>query len=138
MYTSPEIVFGFHGCDQTIADEVITKSKSLKSSENAYDWLGHGIYFWEGDKDRALEWAKNNEKIEKPAVVGAIIKLGNCLDLLDSQYTKQVAVAYKIHKEEVLKLGESLPKNTAIDENQISFNRQLDCAVIIESVNKIV
>jgi len=79
MYTSPEIVLGFHGCDKKIADSVIKEGKGLNQSENKYDWLGHGIYFWEGSDDRAIEWAKNNSKVENPAVIGAIIKLGRKL-----------------------------------------------------------
>lgn len=51
----------------------------LVPSNNDYDWLGSGIYFWENNSLRALNFAtelKNtvgrNSRIEKPAVVGAI------------------------------------------------------------------
>ena len=40
-------VFGFHGCDKRVADAVLTGKTKLSASENAYDWLARGIYFWE-------------------------------------------------------------------------------------------
>ena len=74
-------VLGFHGCDQSVADKVLNShSEHLKPSENDYDWLGSGIYFWLNDPVRALEWAKeaqaiNPNNIKKPAVIGAILDL---------------------------------------------------------------
>ncbi|WP_246600218.1 hypothetical protein [Candidimonas humi] len=32
----------------------------MKPSEQKYDWLGHGIYFWEGNPGRALDCAVMN------------------------------------------------------------------------------
>lgn len=129
MYTSPSIVFGFHGCDQSVADLVLHEGKALAPSEKSFDWLGHGIYFWEGSESRALEWAKS-KKIKKPAVIGAIIRLGNCLDLLDDRCIKTVSTTYKILKAELADIGEPLPANKNTDENGISFRRELDCKVI--------
>lgn len=43
----PNLVIGFHGCSQETYDKVIHQNQTLKASENTYDWLGHGIYFWE-------------------------------------------------------------------------------------------
>lgn len=57
------IVYGFHGCDQSIAVKIINQELQLKSSKNEYDWLGNGMYFWENSPIRALEYArylKNN------------------------------------------------------------------------------
>ena len=44
MYTSiPSFVLGFHGCTKSIGERALThKLVHLKSSENQYDWLGHG------------------------------------------------------------------------------------------------
>ena len=39
MFISPEIVFGFHGCDQEIADKVIKNGESLSFSENSYKFV---------------------------------------------------------------------------------------------------
>ncbi|GEM69026.1 hypothetical protein SMI01S_26320 [Sphingobacterium mizutaii NBRC 14946 = DSM 11724] len=41
------IVYGFHGCDRSIAEEIINQKLTLKNSENEYDWVGNGMYFWE-------------------------------------------------------------------------------------------
>ena len=83
MYSKlPNLVIGFHGCDKTVYDEVIKNRKPLLASNNKYDWLGNGIYFWEQNYNRALDWAKSNPKIKEPCVVGAIIDLGNCFNFV--------------------------------------------------------
>lgn len=49
------LIFAFHGCDQSLCDELVSNPEcQLKYSENNYDWLGKGMYFWENDPDRAL------------------------------------------------------------------------------------
>ncbi|MFG1488318.1 hypothetical protein ABMA58_03595 [Oceanospirillum sp. HFRX-1_2] len=131
MYLSPGIAFGFHGCDQTVFDRVIKQGEHLSASENDYDWLGHGIYFWEGSCERALEWAQQSKSIHTPAVVGAVIKLGNCVDLLDSFYLNQAQIAYQILSREFEELGKPLPENRLRDKNGITFLRDLDCQVIM-------
>lgn len=37
------LVIGFHGCDLSVADKIITGKDELRPSKNSYDWLGHGI-----------------------------------------------------------------------------------------------
>jgi len=130
MYISPEIVVGFHGCDKTIFDQVIKQGVALSKSENDYDWLGHGVYFWEGSYERALEWAKKNPKVKNAAVIGAFIKLGHCLNLLDLNCLKQVKATYDILKLESIEYGQALPQNKLYIDN-ISFVRALDCKVIL-------
>ena len=59
MYSSlPSFVLGFHGCDKSIGEKIISGTDTLEHSHNAYDWLGHGAYFWENNPARALEYAK--------------------------------------------------------------------------------
>lgn len=60
MYTRRSgLILGFHGCDKSIRDRVVNESGfMLKKSENDYDWLGHGIYFWENHHERALHFAE--------------------------------------------------------------------------------
>ncbi|NOQ13784.1 MAG: hypothetical protein GQ583_04790 [Methyloprofundus sp.] len=130
MYVSPGLVVGFHGCDRGVFEQVIKQGSHLSNSENDYDWLGHGIYFWEGSYNRALEWAQKSDRVKFPAVIGAFIKLGNCIDLLDAEYLKQVKSTYDILKLESEELGQELPKNkVCIDD--ISFVRLLDCRVML-------
>ena len=68
----PNLTVGFHGCDQSVVDKVVTGEDSLVASKNDYDWLGKGVYFWENNEERALEWAAELSKrkgsaIKKPA-----------------------------------------------------------------------
>jgi len=41
------------------ADIRFTGSSDFKPSENDYDWLGHGMYFWENSQHRAKQFAKD-------------------------------------------------------------------------------
>jgi hypothetical protein len=67
-------LIGFHGCEQAVRDANVAGKKSMKISNNAWDWLGDGYYFWQNNYERALHYAKNPPgqlKIGKPAVLGA-------------------------------------------------------------------
>lgn len=90
MYSKlPNLVLGFHGCDRTTADAVLHGGKELKPSTNDYDWLGSGAYFWEQNLERARSWAQDQQKrglIDEPAVIGAVIDFGHCLNLMDSEF----------------------------------------------------
>ena len=133
--TLPQFVLGYHGCDAEIGQEIIAKHKQLIFSRNVYDWLGTGIYFWENAPFRAMEWAKECAKnprmtkgrIKKPFVVGAIIDLGNCLNLTDTNYMNVLREAYDGLTEAFAKNQKTMPKN-------VSNSRALDCAVINAAV----
>ncbi len=93
------LVIGFHGCDKSVLEKVINGQDCLQKSENTYDWLGHGIYFWQNNKSRAFQYAeeaqhRENSKINNPAVIGAIIDLGHCMDLTDSEYLSELQEGY--------------------------------------------
>ncbi|MFI5379332.1 MAG: hypothetical protein ACHRHE_08545 [Tepidisphaerales bacterium] len=85
-----------------MAEAIFAGKSLLKPSQNDYDWLGHGIYFWENNPQRALEYARDLRKrprgaakINRPAVVGAVIDLGFCMNLLDSQFLRMVKDGYE-------------------------------------------
>jgi hypothetical protein len=40
------MVLAYHGCDASTASQVLN-GKPFRKSQNVYDWLGEGIYFWE-------------------------------------------------------------------------------------------
>ena len=109
-------VFGFHGCDSRVASGVLAGKSRLLASANTYDWLGHGIYFWEHGPSRAFEWAaqqarRKGSNIKRPAVIGAVIQLGNCFDLLDVRFTKELS-RHAAGLEQALEVqGRSLPHN---------------------------
>lgn len=50
-------VIAYHGCDIRVADMVLG-GHPFKPSENSYDWLGTGVYFWEYGASRALQFAR--------------------------------------------------------------------------------
>lgn len=136
MYASfPNFILGFHGCDQSVADDVISGKTTLVASQNDYDWLGHGMYFWENNPSRALEYAqvlRDNPKrnkgsiVKEPAVLGAIIDLGYCLNLFESKSLMLVKGAYEL----LCSSAEELPQNKSIKEDSDLLLRYLDCAVI--------
>ncbi len=49
----------YHGCDVTTRDDLLAgRQNHLSHSNNQYDWLGPGAYFFEGDVERALLFAQ--------------------------------------------------------------------------------
>lgn len=132
MYeTLPNLVIGFHGCDQSTFDSVIKDGEMLAQSENKYDWLGNGMYFWENSYERAWDWASVSEKVQNPAVIGAVIDLGYCLNLTDYHSANILQRGYQILTLKYEAANEPLPQNHA-NRNGITLLRDLDCAVIQE------
>jgi hypothetical protein len=128
-------VLGFHGCEEEEQNELLISPKSFKSSQENYDWLGHGMYFWEDNVERAWKWAKLKKKagtLKKPAVIGAVINLGYCFDLLDSQSISILEQAFLLFKEEADRLANPIPKNVhhPSEKGNDRTLRYLDCAVI--------
>lgn len=128
----PGLLLGFHGTDESTAEKVLSGKEHLSSSNNDYDWLGNGIYFWEYSPERALEFATSSltkskqtkGKIKKPAVVGAVIDPGVCLNLLEASALQQLKTAYDLLKSH---RGDEMPENKGgVD----MLMRHLDCAVI--------
>lgn len=125
-------VLGFHGCDRQTAEEVLAGNQDLTASSNNYDWLGHGIYFWEGNLERARSWAvarmeMPGSRIKEPYAIGAIIDLGFCFSLLQSDHLQMLESAYQGLVDYSAAAGEPMPENTGGSDR---FLRRLDCAVI--------
>jgi hypothetical protein len=132
---SSNLIVGYHGCDASVQTSLLTKPNIISKSEQPYDWLGHGIYFWENNYERALQWAKDKAKrgeIEKPAVIGAVLKLDNCFDLLDSRFINMIIHYHSLMVESYNELGKEIPKNrdAKSDIHKDKILRELDCAVI--------
>jgi hypothetical protein len=116
-----------------VAKAVVGQEASLALSDTAVDWLGPGIYFWEADPARALEWAKTHRRnYENPTLIGAVIDLGNCLDLTNRSDLELVKAAHDSFIKEQERAGLPVPKNKSVrdkpDEDRLL--RYLDCAVI--------
>lgn len=136
---STTFVLGYHGCDASVAERVFAGKASLIPSANDYDWLGHGIYFWEHNARRAYEWACElrdgpraraggaKPHVSSPAVVGAIIELRLCLNLLDSRSIEMVRRAYGDLADIYREAEQPLLRNEGGADRLM---RRLDCAVI--------
>ena len=101
---SRSLVLGYHGCDLSVARKVVSGADQLKPSQNEYDWLGSGLYFWEDNHSRAFRWAQDEQcyqsgKVKTPAALGAIIDLGNCLNLIDAEHLDLVKAAHRAYVE---------------------------------------
>lgn len=139
---STSFILGYHGCDRSVAENILAGA-SFKPSENAYDWLGSGVYFWESNPARGLEWAHELQKrqkgtaseIKEPTVIGAVIDLGYCLDLASDTGIQFVKAAHADFVKNVNTSGGKMPKNTGGSD---LLQRNLDCAVInhIHFINK--
>lgn len=132
-------VLAYHGCDREVGERVLAGEVEIQPSTNDYDWLGSGVYFWEGSATRALHWAgflKKNPnssrgKIEEPFVVGAIISPGRCLDLTEADSLEILRAAYAEYVQVMETFHAPLPKNLAGYEGDRDLvKRHLDCAVI--------
>ena len=51
-------ILAYHGCDRELAKKIVLRQESVSISDNDYDSLGTGAYFWENDPLRALQWAE--------------------------------------------------------------------------------
>jgi hypothetical protein len=137
---SSSLILAYHGCDHDLVTKILLGNESVSISNNDYDWLGTGAYFWENDPQRALQWAERikaypqhfKHKIRQSAVIGAIINLGNCLDLTDTESLRLVKETYEVYK-----LVQEYSEEKPLPENEKGFSgdedlvkRHLDCAII--------
>ena len=139
-------IVAFHGCDEDVVERVLLGKGELDYSENAYDWLGRGIYFWEYGPRRAYEWAKwrsegkggSGGKVKTPAVIGAYINLGRCFDLLDTANTTLLGSVFNQFKNDCEDKGVRPPRNEAAFDGDIDHTKRiLDCAVVNFAVEAI-
>lgn len=122
---------GYHGCENKVAARAVRGEIDLLQSDRNYDWLGPGAYFWESDPRRAFEWAVSRGHI-RPRVIGAVIDLRNCLDLVSRQDMTVLADAYRSFLQSQTESGLPIPQNRSLSGRSDSDKllRFLDCAVI--------
>jgi hypothetical protein len=136
MYdVKPNLIIGFHGCDASVRDHLLNHPDQIIFSKEKYDWLGHGMYFWENNYQRALLWAEDKKRrgrIDKPAVIGAVLFLGYCCDFLDSSYLLILKDYFNLMAGMYEELGWDLPENRDLPHDQYKDKilRDLDCSVM--------
>ena len=89
------------------------------------------IYFWEHGPERALRFAREHPRrsaVRTPAVVGALIQLGTCLDLLDTHHTAALSEGYRLWSGLLAASGRPLPRNTG--QPPYYKVRRLDAALL--------
>jgi hypothetical protein len=87
----------------------LVAGEDFQASDEDDEWFGKGVYFWEHAFQQA--W-----------VVGAVIRLGRCFDLLD---TGNVAILRGVHDRMIADMQAA---NLEIPVN-VRSHRSLDCAV---------
>ena len=84
-------VYGYHGISREAAIAII--ESGFNSSNDDYDWLGAGVYFWQDAPILAQQWAQSNYP-QQPAVIKSRIRLNNCIDLLDVGWVPTIKEIY--------------------------------------------
>jgi hypothetical protein len=112
---------GYHGTRRDTAARLVDGAP-FDASTNDDDWLGHGIYFWEYAPQQAWWWARRRYGVQDAAVIGAVIRLGRCLDLLDPRNERLLVTAHDELVAGLLRAGHRVPQNA-------NTHKYLDCAV---------
>jgi hypothetical protein len=61
-------------------------------------------------------------------VIGALLQLGHCFDLMDTRFTEDLARGYELWAAAMRKVGLPLPRNEGATPDKLL--RHLDCAVM--------
>jgi hypothetical protein len=115
--------------------QLLADPSKIPMSTESYEWLGHGFYFWENNYDRAYEWALDKQhrgKIKYPTVIGAVLDLMYCCDLLDKHFIDTVAAYFRSLQQDYALIGREVPANKDLDSDphQDKLLRFRDCAAI--------
>ncbi|WP_309733732.1 hypothetical protein [Chamaesiphon sp. OTE_75_metabat_556] len=114
-------VSGYHGTSQTKATSIL--KNGFLTSDNDYDWLGTGIYFFQDAPMRAKQWAIEQHS-QEPAVICARIQLDNCIDLFDIKWFPILKNIYNLFDDQYRDTNKPLPKQNPVR----SKAHRLDCA----------
>jgi hypothetical protein len=113
---------GHHGTSRQIAETVL--SKGFRASQNAYDWLGDGAYFWQDAPLRAMEWATQAFGTDA-AVLEATIEARDFINLLDVEWMSWLTDVFDQYLDEIKRSGRAVPVQTdrahRLDREVINF-----------------
>ena len=115
-------VTGYHGTSSAMAD--IIEREGFRLSRNDYDWLGDGVYFFQDGLLRAWQWARERHG-DDAAVIGADIRLVDCMDLLDVGWNEILSNAHDEYISLLEKIGRAAPIQTegvhSLDRDVINY-----------------
>lgn len=119
-------IVGYHGTRLSVALEIVSRRRGFKYSRNRDDWLGHGVYFWEYAPQQALWWAERRKKRqgwqEPIAILGSMIRLGFCFDLLDPYNVRYLEEIHSQYIKRQSEAGLPIPQNA-------NHHKPLDCEI---------
>ncbi|HKI18694.1 MAG TPA: hypothetical protein VKA15_12485 [Isosphaeraceae bacterium] len=107
-------VSGFHATSIQVADMLLREQTTWEASNNEYDWLGTGIYFWQDDPGRAWEWTAQRHWPHlalDTAVIEVEVELDECLDLIGPTYMELLAQAHRQLEAVYASRGTAMPEN---------------------------
>ncbi len=99
-------LIGHHGTSRQVAEIVL--SKGFRASQNSYDWLGDGAYFWQNAPLRAMEWAVQTFAHDA-VVIEATIEVRDFINLLDVEWMSWLSEVHDQYLDELKRSGEPLP-----------------------------
>jgi hypothetical protein len=99
-------VYGYHGTSVDAATAILRDG--FRMSRNEYDWLGDGVYFFQDAPERAWEWATTHHG-SVSAVICALIRLEDGMDLLDVGWNQALAGAYSAFTAQLKRVNQPLP-----------------------------
>ena len=102
----------------------IIERDGFQLSRNAYDWLGDGVYFFQDGPLRAWQWAREQHE-DDAAVIGADIRLVDCMDMLDLSWVDVLRDAYDEIVSQLEEEGQAIPRQSAgahpLDRDVINY-----------------
>ena len=108
-------VIGYHGTRQSVAEKIVLLQEPIRWFDQAHDWMGSGVYYWEHAPKQAWRFAeirrRQRQWDEPVAVVASMIRLGFCLDLLDPDNARFLASMHDDFLEMCRVEGKPIPEN---------------------------
>lgn len=83
----------YHGTTRLKAVSII-KQKSFTVSRDDEEWLGDGIYFFEGDIRQAQYWCTKSRHYKEWAVIKSIIEAQTVINLVDTDTYERFAASF--------------------------------------------
>ncbi len=86
-YIAKVVPDAYHGTRLDKAKAIIKQGKFTPSTDKT-NYLGDGVYFYEGSRWHAEQWCKRKYPRSPLGIIRAVINLGKCLDLNNYEYRR--------------------------------------------------